>query len=129
MHQQHLDQSSFELGNSRPSLAAPKTPMDDQHVVPPSPRQAFTTQSHGPDSGDDVSKRARVETAKKQKVNALMAEQQQMIRVVKFGSEEYHTMDEYSTDFNDEVQEEDGQDLWKDETELQFAGVPEALWA
>ena len=75
------------------------------------------------------SKRARVETAKKQKVNALMAEQQQMIRVVKFGSEEYHTMDEYSTDFNDEVQEEDEQDLWKDETELQFAGVPEALWA
>ena len=37
-------------------------------------------------------------------------------------------MDKYSTEFLNEVQEEDEQNLWKDQTELHFAGVLECLW-
>eukprot|EP00435_Cladocopium_sp_Y103_P050292 s2110_g15.t1 len=53
------------------------------------------------------------------RVNRLAAEQERFIRIVKFGGEEYHTLDSY----NVELQMEDGDgvdDPWLGEEELHF---------
>ena len=122
--------SSSSARPTDPGLAAPVTPTDDVIFKgPDSPRHTPTTRTHGPDDDGDGHKRARVEDHKKQKINALRLDQEHMVRVVKFGDAEHHTMDDYGTDFNDDLQEEDEQDVWKDEQEIHFAGVDESLWS
>ena len=122
--------SSSSARPTDPGLAAPVTPTDDVIFKgPDSPRHTPTTRTHGPDDDGDEHKRARVEDHKKQKINALRLDQEHMVRVVKFGDAEHHTMDDYGTDFNDDLQEEDEQDVWKDEQEIHFAGVDESLWS
>lgn len=84
--------SSSATPQADPGLAAPVTPTDDRVVdVVDSPRHGHgaATRIHGPDDdGGDASKRAKAEANKKEKVDALMLEQQEMNRAVKFGSEE-----------------------------------------
>ena len=49
-----------------------------------------------------------------------------MVRVVSFGSEQYHTMDDYETEPGLDNGEDD---VWVGEDEFYFAGVPEDLWS
>ena len=49
-----------------------------------------------------------------------------MIRTISFGGETYHTLDNYDGSTRNDKDEMN--DLWKDEEELYFAGIPEALW-
>ena len=51
-----------------------------------------------------------------------------MIRMVKFGTEEYYTMDSYDSDLKQDEFHDDDSDLWAGEEEVLVAGVPEALW-
>ena len=55
-----------------------------------------------------------------------------MVRAISFGEETYHTLDNYDTEFQDDGckrnDKDEMDDLWKDEEELYFAGIPEALW-
>ena len=48
-----------------------------------------------------------------------------MVRAVRFGTEQYHTMDDYGTELGEVVDE----DVLVGEDELYFAGVPEELWS
>ena len=73
----------------------PQTP-DVFAQVPSTPRQAAPTGPHGEEVEDQEAKRARVETSKKQRLERISAENQAMIRTVKFGDETLHTMDEYA---------------------------------
>jgi len=115
-----------------PGLMAPVTPPDVAIAVDDSPRHLATTRSHGPEGDELETKRAEVEESKKQRINALSAEHASMIRTISFGGETYHTLDNYDTEFQDDGStrndKDEMNDLWKDEEELYFAGIPEALW-
>ena len=115
-----------------PGLMAPVTPPDVAIAVDDNPRHLATTRSHGPEGDELETKRAKVEESKKQKINALSAEHASMIRTISFGGETYHTLDNYDTEFQDDGStrndKDEMNDLWKDEEELYFAGIPEALW-
>ena len=61
----------------------------------------------------------------------LREQQEKVIRTVKIGDDEYHTLDDYSNEpqldtADDEVEKED---IWGDEENLQFSNVPEELWS
>ena len=66
--------------------------------------------------------------SKKQRTNAITSQHAQMIRMVKFGTEEYYTMDSYDSDLKQDEFHDDDNDLWAGEEEVLVAGVPEALW-
>ena len=104
-----------------PGLSAPITPQD----TPSSPRHGPQHFVHEVEHEDSVPKRSKTEDHKKQKINFLSAENEKMVRAVKFGTEQYHTMDDYGTELGEVVDE----DVWVGEDELYFAGVPEELWS
>ena len=55
-----------------------------------------TTRQHDVEVEDDhEAKRAKVETAKKQRLERISAEYSSMVRAVKFADETFYTMDEY----------------------------------
>ena len=61
----------------------------------------------------------------------LREQQEKVIRTVKIGDDEYHTLDDYSNEpqldaADDEVANDD---IWGDEENLQFSNVPEELWS
>ena len=76
------------------SAEVPQTP-DVFAAVPTTPRQNPTTRQHDAETDDHDAKRARVESAKKQRLERISAEYKSMIRTVKFGEETFYTMDEY----------------------------------
>eukprot|EP00435_Cladocopium_sp_Y103_P004952 s4480_g1.t1 len=81
---------------------------------------------------DDVekseAKRSKVEDFKKQRINRLVTELEKFIRTVRFGEEQYHTLDSYNAE--PQVDDADGSDdPWLGEEELHFAGVDERLWS
>lgn len=104
-----------------PGLSAPVTPQDFSS----SPRHAPMTRAHAVGDDDSVAKKSKTEDHKKQRINRLAAENEKMVRVVQFGSEQYHTMDNYET----ELAEDQSDDVWDGEDELYFAGIPEELWS
>ena len=115
-----------------PGAMAPVTPQDFPVSTGDSPRHSATTRVHGPEGDELESKRAKVDEPKKQRINALSAEHASMVRAISFGEETYHTLDNYDTELQDDgckrSDKDEMDDLWKDEEELYFAGIPEALW-
>eukprot|EP00435_Cladocopium_sp_Y103_P044674 s1582_g12.t1 len=109
-----------------PSLMVPTTPPRDDLEMH-SPRIPATTRPS--DGGEDeVQKRAKVEDAKKQRINRLKAEYEERLSAVKVAYKEYFTMDDYSTELDVEEPVEEEQDDWAGENEVELTGVPEALW-
>ena len=108
----HVD-LTFDGGES-----APVTPSVGPMQLPPTPRHAHSTRMHdSQDDADHETKKARVADHKKQKINQLMQQHEAMIRVVKVGTDEYATMDDYSTelDMNADVFEDE---YWCDEDQV-----------
>ena len=109
--------------------AAPVTPPVGPMQSPSTPRLAHSTRMHdSQDDADHETKKARVADHKKQKINQLMQQHEAMIRVVKVGTDEFATMDDYSTelDMNADVLEDE---YWCDEDQVQLGEVPDALWS
>ena len=110
----------------------PMTPPVISAPVPASPRASPTSRAHN-EGGDESheSKKAKVESQKKLRIGMLRESHEKMIRVVKIGEKEYHTMDNYehdpSLDSADDGFQDD--DIWHDEDMLQFTEVPEQLWS
>ena len=77
---------------------------------------------------DHQSKRTRVEDSKRARLQRIMEEHAAHVNAVQFGGEEYHTVDDYTTDLDVENQTE-SLDLWADKDTLQFKDVPEDLWS
>eukprot|EP00435_Cladocopium_sp_Y103_P012444 s1084_g3.t1 len=130
--------SSNELSASSTAMAiqpsigleVPMTPQDGPMAMSPtSPRHSPTTRTHGDDAViESEAKRSKVEDSKKQRINKLASEQEYHIRTVKFGGEEYHTLDSY--DVEPQMDDEDKlEDPWLGEEELHFAGIDERLWS
>ena len=113
-----------------PGLAAPVTPVDVTNIGGTmSPRHVSTTRAHERETEEELNaKKARVADSKKQRINAITSQHAQMIRMVKFGTEEYYTMDSYDSDLKQDEFHDDDNDLWAGEEEVLVAGVPEALW-
>ena len=96
----------------------PMTPPVIAPPVPASPRASPTSRAH--DEGGDEShesKKAKVEVQKKLKIGMLRESHEKMIRVVKIGEKEFHTMDSYehdpSIEFADDGFQDDG--IWHDD--------------
>ena len=107
----------------------PQTPPMTTMAIPPSPRASATSRAHDETPEEDhSSKKPKVETGKKQRIEVVKELHAAMIRSVKFGEDEFYTMDNYDTDYNDD-DEDLADDVWVDEDSLQFSGVPEALWS
>ena len=92
------------------AAAAPVTSVfdDDVDVVPSMPRGPPTTRAHAQDAeeGHD-SKRARIGTTKKQRVERIAAEHELSVRAVKISENEVvHTMDDYEHDLQRSAQDE-----------------------
>ena len=108
--------------------SVPVTPPMFGPALPGTPRQPHATRTHETETeGDPETKRAKVETQKKQRINQLREFHESHIRTVKIGNDEFATLDSYEAevDINDDVQDED---YWADEDQLQFGDVPESLW-
>eukprot|EP00435_Cladocopium_sp_Y103_P026355 s2396_g6.t1 len=75
------------------------------------------------------SKRARIETAKKQRLDRISSEYAAMVRMVKFADESHHTMDEYDNGLS--LDDHDNVDQWIKEEKGDFTvdGMPPELWS
>ena len=121
---------------SQASASAPAFPMDVPQTpdvgveASVTPRHSPTTRAHAVESDDDhEAKRARVEAAKKQRLDRISSEYSSMIRAVKISNETYHTMDDYDSELRlDDHEVEDG---WKDDDagEVSLGEIPEELWS
>ena len=104
-----------------------------------------STRGHGDEvQGGSEPKKPRVESHKKQKINMLIQEHATCVRMVKFGDEVHHTMDDYSTDLvvdstdlslyepyelaTTDVDKAVNDD-WCQEEEIQFNETPEGVWS
>ena len=115
-----------------PSAAAGSEVPQTQDVfaaVPTTPRQNPTTRQHDVETDDHDAKRARVESAKKQRLERISAEYTSMTRTVKIGEETFHTMDEYDNDL--QLDDHDNVDAWmEDEKEdCTTTDIPPELWS
>ena len=118
---------------------APQTPVDvyappssaSAPAAPPTPRTSSTTRLHESEAmgseDDPNAKRAKVESAKKQRLERISAEYVSMIRSVNLSDYEVYTMDNYDDDAQMD-DDPDPLDPWQGEEELVFTGVPEELW-
>eukprot|EP00435_Cladocopium_sp_Y103_P052330 s2013_g16.t1 len=96
--------------------------------LPPTPRQQQTTRAHDDEvDADHETKRAKVESQKKQKIAQLKQQHESLMRVVKIGDAEFATMDSYDNELSADDDTEDEDEFWSDEDKLQFTIVPEAL--
>ena len=133
--EEELDMSflaEMEQALADDDLYVPRTPLPDLPLQPPSPRASRTSRAHD-ETGEEEhdAKKARVEEQKKQRIGRLRGQQEKVIRTVKIGDDEYHTLDDYSNEpqldaADDEVENDD---IWGDEENLQFSNVPEELWS
>ena len=111
-----------------PGLMVPVTPPRD-YIEIESPRLPASTRPSDGTGMDESSKRARVEDAKKQRINRLKQEYEERLSKVKIEYKEYFTMDDYSTDLDVENGFEEEQDDWFGEDEIQANGTPEQRWS
>ena len=112
-----------------PGMSAPVTPPVIPLQLPPTPRQQHPTRTHEMEELEDhESKRAKLESQKKQKITQIREQHESMIRMVKFGEEEFATMDDYEheLDVNENIPEVE---FWEDEDKIEFKEVPDALWS
>ena len=96
--------------------------------APVTPRHTSTTRTDEVESDDDhETKRARVEAAKKQRLDRISFEYSSMIRAVKISNETYHTMDDYESELRlDDHEVEDG---WIEDDVGETSGeIPDELW-
>ena len=94
-------------------LDVPQTP-DVFAKAPTTPRNSPTTRQHDVEVEDDhEAKRAKVETAKKQRLERISAEYSSMVRPVKFADETFYTMDEYEHDL--QMDEHENVNAWIEE--------------
>ena len=78
------------------------------------PRHSPTTRAHAVESDDDhEAKRARVEAAKKQRLDRISSEYSSMIRAVKISNKTYHTMDDNDSELR--LDDHEVEDVWKDD--------------
>jgi len=115
-----------------PDLMVPVTPPRDfLEIDSGSPRQAASARPRGDLvlEEDDVSKRARTEESKRQRINRIQMEYESRLNAVKIAYKEYFTMDDYSTELD---LEDDGameEDIWAGENEVHLGTISEHLWA
>ena len=133
--EEELDMSflaEMEQALADDDLYVPRTPLPDLPLQPPSPRASPTSRAHDEtgDEGHDA-KKERVEDQKKQRIGMLRELQEKVIRTVKIGDDEYHTLDDDSSEPQLDAADDDGDkdDIWGDEETLQFSNVPEELWS
>eukprot|EP00435_Cladocopium_sp_Y103_P069691 s216_g33.t1 len=118
---------------------APTTPTDRYQEVlrplPPSPRHDPVRREHDDDAlvgeAEPESEISRVEDDhKKQRINQLKEVCETSVRLVQFGDQTFHTMDDYDTEL-DVQNSSTGDDLWHGEEEIQFinSGIPEEFWS
>ena len=100
-------------------MDVPQTP-DVGVEAPVTSRHSPTTRTHGIEGDDDhETKRARVEAAKKQRLDRISSECSPMIRAVKISNETYHTMDDYDSELR----------LDDHAGEVSLGEIPEELWS
>eukprot|EP00435_Cladocopium_sp_Y103_P056674 s2135_g19.t1 len=141
MDPSELPSSSTARRPERPGDVVLESGLDDDEVVDFSHLPAMESQVDvipddpglsapvtPPMTSDHDAKRAKLEAQTKQKITQVMEFNESMIRTVKVGTDEFATLDDYSTELtmDDEPLEED--DYWVDD-QLQFSDVPEALWS
>ena len=110
-------------------MSAPVTPPVISLQLPPTPRQQHSTRTHESEEAEDhESKRAKLESQKKQKITQIREQHESMIRTVKFGEDEFATMDDYEheLDISDNIPDVE---FWEDEDKIEFKEVPNALWS
>ena len=127
------ERKSFFEERASSSSAAASVPVtsvfDDVDVVPSTPRGSPTTRAHasGEEEGHD-SKRARLGSAKKQRVERIMAEHELSVRAVRISDGEVvHTMDSYEHDL--QLSDQDELNVWEGESMVTTADMPEELCA
>jgi hypothetical protein len=122
------DRVFSEPSSASAPMEVPQTP-DVFATLPATPRGIPTTRMHDDQPGeeDHESKRARLESSKKQRVDRLSAEYASMIRAVKISTETFHTMDEYEPDL--QLDDHLEQDVWEGEDEVTGDDVPSDLWS
>ena len=98
-------------------------------IAPSTPRSTASTRVHDVHSDEESNdaKRARVESAKKQRLNRISQEYFAQIRTVRIADDVFHTMDEYQSDLR--LDDHDMDDEWYDETEIAFGELPKELWS
>ena len=106
----------------------PVSPIPLSTAQPTTPRMSHSTRAHDDVPDEHDSKRSRVETQKKQRIERLAAEYTNMIRTVKVADDEFFTMDEYDTDLHLE-QSFDPIDPGWDEDSVKLDGMPDELWS
>eukprot|EP00435_Cladocopium_sp_Y103_P042490 s2990_g11.t1 len=89
--------SSASAGLQLP-LDAPQTPQDGGDAAPTTPRTSPSTRLHAEEPDDHDSKRQRVESSKKTRLQRISSEHAAMVRMVKFADEEFPTMDDYQAE-------------------------------
>jgi len=84
-------------------------------IAPSTPRSTASTRVHDVHSDEESNdaKRARVESAKKQRLNRISQEYFAQIRTVRIADDVFHTMDEYQSDLR--LDDHDMDDEWYDE--------------
>ena len=76
----------------------PQTPPMTTMAIPPSPRASATSRAHDETPEEDhSSKKPKVETGKKQRIEVVKELHAAMIRSVKFGEDEFYIMDKTMT--------------------------------
>jgi hypothetical protein len=103
----------------------PMTPPVIAAPIPASPRASPTSRAHdegGHESHSHESKKAKIEVQKKFGIGMLRGSHEKMIRVVKIGEREFHTMNSYehdpSIEFADDALQND--DIWHEEDVMCF---------
>ena len=93
-------------------------------IAPSTPRAAASTRVHDVHSDEESNdaKRARVESAKKQRLNRISQEYSAQIRAVKIADDVFHTMDGYQSDLR-----LDDHDM--DDEEIASGALPKELWS
>ena len=121
--------------HSAASSSAPMLQMDVPQTLdagdsaPITPRHSPTTRVHDVEPDDDhSSKRARVEAAKKQRLDRISSDYESMIRTVKISDEAYHTMDEYENELRIDDHELDDEFNHEDDDGVSTNGIPADLW-
>ena len=127
MNSSFLPAMESQVGSQTdPGQSAPVTPPMTSVALPPTPRQPHDTRAHGPDDdADHESKRARVESQKKQKISQVIEHNESMIRMVRVGEDNFATLDDYEKEL-DMMADAPEDDFWCDEDQLQFDNVPDA---
>ena len=119
-HQVNMEGSQQPVGSAAASSSSAAVGMDVPQTpdvfakAPTTPRHSSTTRQHDAEVEEDhEAKRAKVETAKKQRLERISAEYSSMVRAVKFADETFYTMDEYEHDL--QMDEHENVNAWIEE--------------